>query len=93
MTPVKGESSSARKGKEIAIDDPPTKIVSEDAPLFESKLFEEEEGGCDLNSKCARLIDLWYDTHIHFLVVPGDYLPPPPGRVWLSICYCDTEVS
>ena len=92
MTPVKGESSSPHKGKEIAIDDPPTKIVSEDAPLSESEPFEEEEGGCDPNSKCAPLIDLWYNTHIHFLVVPGDYLPPPPGRVWLSICYRDTEV-
>ena len=39
------------------------------------------------------LIDPWYGTHIHFPVVPSDYLPLPLGPVWLSIYCCDTEVS
>ena len=40
---------------------------------------EEEEGSRDPDSECAPLIDPWYDTHMHFLTVPGDYLPPPLG--------------
>ena len=61
--------------------------------LSESDRLEKEEGGCDLNSECHPLIDPWYDAYIHFLVVPSDYLPPLPSRVWLSICRCDTKVS
>ena len=93
MALVKGEGSSCRKGKEIAIDDPPAKTIGKDAPLSELKRSKEEEGGCDPNSECAPIIDLWYDTHIHFPVVPGDYLPLLSGRMWLSICRSDTEVS
>ena len=93
MTPTKGEGSSRCKGKEIVTNDPPAKAVGEEAPLSESECFEEKEGSRDPNSKCPPLINSWYDTHTHFLVVPGDDLPPPPGRVWLSICRRDTEVS
>ena len=88
MSPAKDEGSSCHKGKEIATNDPPAKIVGEEAPFS-----KEEEEGCDLNGKCPLLIDPWYDTNIYFLVVPGDYLPLPPGHVWLSICCHDTEVS
>ena len=31
--------------------------------------------------------------HSYFLVVPGDYLPLPPGRMWLSIYCHKMEVS
>ncbi|KAL0005290.1 hypothetical protein SO802_012851 [Lithocarpus litseifolius] len=91
MTPAKGEGSSRHKGNKIAANDPTTKTVGEDAPLSESKRFEEEEGGHD--SDCVPFIDLWYDTHIHFSVVLDDYLPLSPGHVWLFICLRDTEVS
>ena len=93
MTPTKGESFSRRKEKEIATDDHATKTTGEDAHLSESECSEEEEGSCDPDSECAPLIDPWYDTHMHFLVVPSDYLPPPPGCIWLSICHHDTKVS
>ena len=92
MTLAKGEDSSHRKAKEIVVDDLVSKVVGEDAPLSESERSEEEEVSRDLDSECAPLIDLWYDTHMHFLVVPGDYLPPLPGYVWLSVCHRDTEV-
>ena len=82
-----------RKGKEVAADDPPAKIVRKKAPLSESDRSEEEERGRDPNSECPPLIDLWYDSHIHFPMVPSDYLPPPPSHVWLSICRSDIEVS
>ena len=93
MSPAKDEGSSCHKGKEIATNDPLAKIVGEEAPLSKSDRSKEEEEGYDLNSKCLPLIDPWYDTNIYFLVVPGDYLPLPPGHVWLSICCHDTEVS
>ena len=93
MTLAKGKSSSHHKGKEITFDDPATKIVGENAPLFESERFEEEEGGRDLDSECAPLIDPWYDTHAHFLKVSDKYFPLLPGHVWLFICYRNIEVS
>ena len=43
MTPVKGEGSSHRKGKEIVSDDPHAKVAREEAPLSESEFSEEEE--------------------------------------------------
>ena len=62
-------------------------------PLSKSDRSEEEERVRDLNNECLPLIDPWYNTHIHFHVVIDDYLPPPPSRVWLSICCHDMEVS
>lgn len=85
MTPVKGEGSSRRKGKEIAVDDPATKTVGEDTPLSESEPSKEEERSRDPNNECAPLIDPRNDTHAHFSMAPGDYLPPLPSHVWLSI--------
>ena len=51
------------------------------------------KGGHNPNSEFPPLIDPWYDAHIHFPVVPSDYSLPWPGRMWLSICHCATEVS
>ena len=93
MTPAKGEGSSFRKGKEITANDLATKTIGEDAPLFGSEHSEEEEAGRDPDSKCALLINPWHDTYMHFPVVPDDYLPPPSGRMWLSICRHGMEVS
>ena len=62
-------------------------------PLSKLDRSEKEEGGRDPNSECLPLIDSWCDTHIHFPMVPDDYLPPLPDRVWLSICCHDMEVS
>ena len=62
------------------------------APYSESDHSEEEEGGRDSGSECPPLIDPWYDTHIHFLVVPDDYSPLPSSHVWLSIYRRDTKV-
>ena len=93
MTLTKGKGSSHRKGKEIASNNPATKAIGEDAPLSESKHSEEKEGSCDPNNKCAPLVDPWYDTHSHFPTVPSDYLPPPSGCMWLSICGRNIEVS
>ena len=81
MTPAKGNGSSCWKGKEVATDDPATKTIAEDAPLSKSKRSKQEEVGRNPNSKCAPLIDPWYDTHMYFLVVPGEYLPSLSGRV------------
>ena len=61
--------------------------------LFESEGSDEEEGGHDLGSECAPLIYPWYFAHAHFPKVSGEYLPPPPGRVWLSIFRRNMEVS
>ena len=93
MTLAKGEGSSRRKGKEIAFDNPATNAVGKDAHLSELEHSEEEETSCNLDSNCAPLIDLWYDTHTYFLTVLGDYLPPPSGCIWLFICRRDTKVS
>lgn len=93
MSPAKDESSSHRKGKKVAADNLLTKTVAEKTPHFELDHSEEEEGGHDLDSECPPLIDLWYDTHIRFPVVPSDYSSPPSGRVWVSICRHDMEVS
>ena len=93
MSLAKDEGSSCLKGKEVATDDPLAKILGEEASLSKLDHSQEEEGGRDLNSVCPPLIDPWYDTHIHFPVVSGDYLPLLPGHVWLSICHHDTKVS
>ena len=90
MSLAKGEGSSRCKGKEVATDDPPTETVGGEAPYFESDHSEEdEEGGCDMGNECPPLIDPWYDTHIHFPVVPNDYSPPSSARMWLSLCRRD----
>jgi len=93
MTLAKDKGLSCHKGKEVAADDPPTKAVGKEAPFTESNRSEEEERGRNPNSECPSFIDSWYDSHTHFPVVLGNYLPLPMGCVWLSICCCDIEVS
>ena len=93
MLLVKGDSSSRRKGKEVAIDDLPAKTVDGEDPHSELDHFEDKEGVRDPGSECPPLINPWYDTHIHYPVVLGDYSPPLSSRVCISICRRDTEVS
>ena len=54
-------------------------------PHSKSNHSEEEGVSRDLDSECAPLIGLWYNTHSYFLVVPCDCSPPPPGHVRLSL--------
>ena len=93
MSPTKDEGSSCCKGKKVTVNDPLAKIVGEEASLSESDHFGEEKQGRNLNSEFPPLIDLWYDAHIHFPVVPSDYSLPSPGYMWLSIYRCATKVS
>jgi len=79
MSLAKGDSSSYYKGKEVATDDSPTKIVGREATHSESNRSKEEERGHDPGSECPPFIDAWYDTHIHFPLMLGNYLPSPSG--------------
>ena len=85
MSPAKDKDSSHRKGKKVATDDPHAKAVGEETPLSESDHSGEDERGHDLTNECPPLIDPWHDTHIHFPIVPSDYLPSPSGRVALYL--------
>ena len=85
MLPVKSQGSSRRKGKAIASDPPAVPDVGEETEHSDSEQSAGEETRRDLNSECAPLIDPWYEVHPHFPKVPGDYAPPPPGRVWLAL--------
>ena len=94
MSPAKSEGSSRCKGKEAIIDKPlASGERGKEAPHFESDRSEDEETTRDLDSECPPLINPWYDTHSHFLVVPSDYLPPLLGRVWLFLEWCDFHTS
>ena len=93
MSPVKSQGSSRRKGKAIASDSPVVPNVDEETVHSDSEQSPAEETWCDPNSEYAPLIDLWYEAHPHFLKVPGDYAPPPPGRVWLALGWRNPDVS
>lgn len=80
------------KEKRLA-DDPLVKVVGGEAPHFELDHFEKEEEGRDPGSECPSLVNQWYNTHIHFLVVSDDYSPPPLGYVRLSFGLRDSKVS
>ena len=82
MSPVKSPSSSHRKGKAVAFNPP---VVSEEVDRSDSKRFVEEEAERDPDGECAPLIDPWYETSPHFPKVPGEYVPPPPGRVLITL--------
>ena len=86
MAPVKCPGSSRRKGKKTIYDPPVEQETSEEAVYFESDHSNKEEAQHDLDSKCAPLIDPWYDVHPPFPKILGDYVPPSPGRVWLALC-------
>ena len=72
MSLAKGDSSSGCKGKEVATNNLPTEAMGGKAPHSELDHSKEEEWGRDSGNKCPPFIDLWYDTHIHFPVVPND---------------------
>ena len=91
MALVKSQGSFRRKGKE-AISDPPIALNVEEAEYSESEHSDEEEAQRDPDSECVLLIDPWYDVHPHFPRIPGDYAPPPPGRVWLVLCRRNLDV-
>ena len=93
MTPTKGQSSSPRKGKEITSDPPTARDVGEEAVYSKSDHFDEEEERQAPDSECTPLIYPWYDIHAHFPKVPSDYTLPPPSRVWLALCHCNTNIS
>ena len=90
MSPVKSPSSSRRKGKAVASDSP---AVPEEVECSDSEQFAEEETERDLDSKCAPLIDPWYEISLHFPEIPGEYVPPPPGRVLITLVRRDPDVS
>ena len=94
ILPVKSEGSSRSKGKEAIVDKPLVEAEKgEEAPYSKSDRSEEEEVSRDPDSECPPLIDPWYDTHSHFLVVSGDYSHPLLGCVWLSLKWLDFNIS
>ena len=93
MSSVKSQGSSHRKGKAIASDSPTVPNVGEETKHSKSEQFTREETQRDPNSECVPLIDLWYEVHLYFPKVPGDYAPPPPGRVWLALGLQNPDVS
>ena len=82
MSSLKSPSSSRRKGKTIASDSP---AVPEEVERFDSEQSTEEETERDLDSECAPLIDPWYEINPHFPKVPGEYVPPPPSCVLITL--------
>ena len=85
MSSVKSQGSSRRKGKAIAFDSPTVPDVGEEMEHSDSEWSIKEETQRDPNSECAPLIDPWYEVHPYFPKVPGDYAPPPPGRIWIAL--------
>ena len=93
MSPVKSQGSSRRKGKAIASDSPAVPDVGEEMERSDSKRFAEEETQRDPDSKCTPLIDPWYEVNPHFPKIPGDYVPPLPGRVLIALVRRNPDVS
>ena len=93
MSPVKSQGFSCRKGKAIAFDSPAVPNVGEEMEHSKSEQSAGEETQRNPNSECAPLIDPWYEVHLHFPKVPGDYVPPLPGRVWLALVRRNLNVS
>ena len=93
MMTAEGQSSSHCKGKEIVSDAPATHDVGEKVVYSESDHSNEEEARRAPNSKCAPFINFWYDTHTYFPKFPDNYTSLPPGRVWLTLCLCNIDVS
>ena len=82
MSPAKSPGSSRRKGKAVASEPP---VVSEEVDRSDSERSIEEEAERDPNGECAPLIDPWYETSPYFPKAPGEYVPPPPGRVLITL--------
>ena len=82
MSPAKSPSSSRRKGKAVAFDPP---VVSKEVDHSDSEWSIEEEAERDPDGECTPLIDPWYETSPYFPKAPGEYVPPPPGRVLITL--------
>ena len=82
MSPVKSQGSSHRKGKAVASD---SSAVPEEMERSDTERSTEEEMERDPDSECAPLIDPWYEINPHFPKIPGDYVPPPPVRVLITL--------
>ena len=93
MLPVKSQGSSRRKGKAIASDSPAVPDVGQEMERSDSEQSAEEETQRDPNSECTPLIDPWYEVNSHFPKIPGDYVPPPPGRVLIALVRRNPNVS
>ena len=90
MSPAKSPGSSHCKGKAVAFDPP---VVSEEVDRSDSERSVEEEAERDPNGECAPLIDPWYEISPYFPKAPGEYVPPPPGRVLITLVRRDPDVS
>ena len=90
MSSVKSQSSSRRKGKAVASDSP---AVPEEVERSDSERSAEEEMERDLDSECTPLLNPWYEVNPHFPKIPGDYVPPPPGRVLITLVRRDPDIS
>nr|POE79189.1 hypothetical protein CFP56_39913 [Quercus suber] len=93
MAPVKSQSSSRHKWKEKVPDPPVGQEMGEEAMYSEFDHSDEEDAPRDLDSECAPLIDPWYNAYPHFPEVPGDYVPSPPRRVWLTMYRRNPNIS
>ena len=85
MLPVKSQGSSHRKGKAVASDSPAIPDVGEEMEHSDSERSVEEETQRNPDSECTPLIDPWYEVNPHFPKIPGDYVPPPSGRVLIAL--------
>ena len=90
MSPMKSPSSSRRKGKAVASDSP---AVPKEVERSDSERSIEEETERDPDSECAPLINPWYEIIPHFPKVHGKYVPPPQGRVLITLVRRDPDVS
>ena len=90
MSLVKSQDSSRRKRKAVASDSP---AVPKETERSDSEQFAKEETERDPDSECAPLIDPWYEINPHFPKIPGDYVPPPPGCVLITLVRRDPDVS
>ena len=93
MASAKSSGSFRRKGKKAVYDPPIKQETGEDAMYFESDHSDEEEARRDPDSECAPLIDPLHDVYPSFPKIPGDYVPPPPSRVWLALCWQNLNTS
>nr|XP_023905015.1 uncharacterized protein LOC112016755 [Quercus suber] len=67
--------------------------MGEEAMFSDSDHSGEEDAPRNPDRECAPLIDPWYNPYPLFPEVPGDYAPPLPGLVWLSMCRRNPNVS
>ena len=86
MSPAKSEGSSHHKGKDPIIKKSPfEKERDKEVSTAEMEHSDGEETIHVPNRECLPLLNLWYNAHIHFLVVASGYTYPPPDQVWLFL--------